>query len=161
MRDPLAAKFEKTLDPWQRSARKFDFEPEFVKWIQKYLEKLECISELVMAKSWINGANFNEKRHDDCTLQWEAFQESIASRPALKAVVANPSELCGVGDSAHESVDHRADHASVTSPSPSLEGGGQDLPDQFKRLDGESAQDYRARMARIVSESIKKVGSWS
>lgn len=138
MRDPLAAKFEKTLDPWQRSAKKFDFDPEFVRWIQKYLEKLECISEVVMAKSWINGANFNEKRHDDCTLQWEAFQESIANRPPLKAVVAHHSESGGVGDSASQSVEP-------------------ELPDEFKRLEGESLTAYNKRVGEIARQKMAQM----
>ncbi len=146
MRDPLAAKFEKTLDPWQRSVRKFDFDPDFVKWIQKYLEKLQCNSELVMAKSWINGANYAGKRRDDCELQWEAYQESLKApeRPSLKPVVSN--SVLPVGDT------HDDDRRGLDCDSPApLEP---ELPDEFKALEGESPQELQARRLRVLRAKI-------
>lgn len=154
--DPFAARFAKDrpLDPWQVSPKKFDFDMQFVRWIQKYLDRLECLHDVVSAKAWINKSKFEEERHDLCQLQWEAYQESLVaaeSRSKLRALDGGrnlpDSDLVGADKSSADPVNN----ASVEP----------ELPDQFRRLDGESAQDYRARMARIVSESIKKVGSWT
>ena len=162
--DPLAAQFaNRPLDAWQVSKKNFDFEMGFVAWIRKYLETRKLPCDVVSAKAWINKSKFDGERYELCELQWEAYQESlkVAERPSLKPVVLNSGLSGGVGDGAGESGVDGADDAVGTSPSPSLEGGGQeDLPDRFRKLEGESGDEYRARMARIVSESIKKVGSW-
>ena len=149
--DPLAARFaQRPLDAWQVSKKNFDFDMGFVAWIRKYLETRKLPCDVVSAKAWINKSKFDGERYELCELQWEAYQESIASKPVLKAVVADPLLSGGVGDLANQSaVD--CDDDAIAEP---------ELPDEFARLEGESGSEYAARMMRLSREKIKKIGSW-
>ncbi len=151
--DPLAARFaNRALDAWQISKKNFDFDSGFVAWIQKYLETRKLPHDVASSKAWINKSKFDGERYELCELQWEAYQESLKApeRPALKPVVFDSGVSGGDLHGAGRFDFDRAENASIVP----------DLPDRFKRLDGETGDEYRARMARIVSESIKKVGSW-
>ena len=151
--DPLAAQFaNRPLDPWQVSKKNFDFDSGFVGWIRKYLETRKQPCDVVSAKAWINKSKFDGERYELCELQWEAYQDQLQfaeSKPKLRALDGD-RELHSDHDGATESDAIGAVDAPVEP----------EIPDKFKRIDGESAEEYRARMARIVSESIKKVGSW-
>jgi len=149
--DPLAARFLNTpLAPWQESSKLFHFDDGFVAYIRKYLEARKLVSDVVSAKAWINKAKFGDgERYELCTLQWQTYQESIASKPVLKAVAGDIGSPDGVnGDCGESDVDR-----AVADVEP-------DLPDRFKKLEGETPEAYRRRMFVSIQENIKKVGNW-
>lgn len=153
IRDPLAEKFSATLAPWKKSGKKFDFDEGFVKWIQKYLEKLKLPCTLIDAKAWINKADFRSdsgERNDRCTLQWEGYQESLVaaeSKPKLRALdggrVVPDSDL----DGANQSSADRAVDAPIEP----------EIPDEFKRLEGESLAAYNKRVGEIARQKMAKM----
>lgn len=129
-RDRLAEAFAGELDPWQRSSQLFDFDPAFVTHIQKYLKERKLPAEVVDAKAWINKSQFQPERYDLCTLQWQAF---VAERD--KANTPPPA---------------------TPQPAPAAPTG--EVPEEFRKQDGETDSEYRARMARFVAEKLRKVG---
>lgn len=144
--DPLAARFLNTpLAPWQESSKMFHFNAGFVEFIRKYLEARKLISDVASAMAWINKAKFGDgERYELCTLQWQTYQESIASKPVLKAVAGDIGSPDGAnGDCGESDVDRATDVA-----------------DEFKRRADETSAQYGARMAKSVQESIKKIGNW-
>jgi len=85
MRDPVRDHYEGRLEPWQKSNRRFDFDPGFVRHIVRYLRDRELPHETVDAMAWINKARFDEERNDLCHLQWMQYQidQEPRERPAL------------------------------------------------------------------------------
>lgn len=150
MRDPLAEKFgNATLAPWKKSATKFDFDEGFVKWIQKYLEKLKLPCTLIDALAWINKADFRSdsgERNDRCTLQWQGYQESLKApeRPSLKPVVSDSGVSGGDLHGASQSDLDRVDNAPIEP----------ELPDEFKRLEGETDRELQARRLRVLRAKV-------
>lgn len=146
MYDPMRSKFaNRPLDPWQVSKKKFDFDSGFVAWIQKYLEKLKCTSDVVSAKAWINKGKFGDgERYELCELQWEAYQESLKTpeRPTVKPVVSDSGLSGGDLHGSGQSDLDRVDDASV------------EMPDEFKALEGESPQELQARRLRVLRAKI-------
>ena len=144
--DPMAARFDnRPLEAWQVSKKTFDFEAGFVKWIQKYLEirKLPC--DAAAAKSWIKNFKFDQKRYEDCELQWDEYQESlkIPERPSLKPMVLDSGLPSGNI--------HGADQSDSDRAEPEIET---ELPDEFKALEGESPQELQARRLRVLRAKI-------
>lgn len=148
MYDPMRSKFaNRPLDPWQVSKKKFDFDSGFVVWIQKYLEKLKCTSDLYSAKAWINKGKFGDgERYELCELQWEAYQESLKApeRPSPKPVVSD-SRVSG-GDF------HSADQSDSDGVDDAVE-----RPDEFAKREGESGAEYVARMSALTKANMAKM----
>ena len=156
--DPMAARFaqqQQPLAPWQMSAKLFDFDEGFVKWIQKYLEKRTQPFDVVSAKAWINKSKFQLERYELCELQWAAYQESLqppAPSPAPKPEqpTLKPKPVSGpvgvVGGGVAASAEPERDLVPVD-------------PDTV-RLQDETDQEYRLRMVRQMREKMTKIGKW-
>lgn len=150
--DRFAARFvkDRPLDPWQVSPKKFDFDVQFVRWIQKYLERLECLHDVVSAKAWINKGKFEEERYDLCQLQWEAYQESLVaaeSRSKLRALDGGRNVPDSDLDGADKSSADRVDDAPIEP----------EIPDEFKRLEGESLTAYNSRVKAIARQKMAQM----
>jgi hypothetical protein len=145
--DPLAAQFDnRPLAPWQLSKKTFHFDDGFIKWIQKYLEVRKLPCDGAAAKSWINKFKFEQKRYEDCELQWDEYQESLKApeRPSLKPVVSDSGLSGGDLDGANKAGVDGADDAPIEP----------ELPDEFKALEGESPQELQARRLRVLRAKI-------
>lgn len=81
MYDPLGARFRNAgkLEPWQKSAGRFDFNEGFVGWVQSYLEVRKQPHDNAAARAWINVGFFKLERLELVHLQWSAYQEHQAN----------------------------------------------------------------------------------
>ncbi|WP_019500928.1 hypothetical protein [Pseudanabaena sp. PCC 6802] len=88
--DPMGARFRSgvSLQPWQVSAKLFDFDPDFVRWICRYLEERKQPHGVTDAKAWINKGFFVLERFELVTLQWEAYGAKREERRSTSIAMA-------------------------------------------------------------------------
>ncbi|WP_019500856.1 hypothetical protein [Pseudanabaena sp. PCC 6802] len=113
--DPMAARFRSgaSLQPWQVSARLFDFDPDFVRWICRYLEVRKQPHGVTDAKAWINKGFFALERFELVTLQWEAYEAKRKDK--LGTGIAMAGDLvAGCSDGAGVVGDRDVSTAAIT-----------------------------------------------